>query len=86
LSKPDSIPAVREWKTVPPIITAEECQALIGCKGSHLDDLVRAGLPVVNVGFERRAGSKGTGRTRRMLRFEPVAVIAWLRARNGGQP
>lgn len=83
--KPATIPPARDWSIVPPIVDAMEIQIILGCGRSHLDDLLREGMPALNVGFERRAGAKETGRTRRMLRFEPAAVIAWLRSRNGGQ-
>ena len=75
--KAASIPPVREWRTVPPIVTAKELMALIPCGSSHLEDLIKAGLPLLNFGF---------GRDRKMRRFEPEEVIGWLRARsrNGG--
>jgi hypothetical protein len=82
--KTPSIPPARAWSIVPPIVDAEEIQIILGCGRSHLDDLLREGLPALNVGFEHRAGSKGTGRTRRMLRFEVDKVIAWLRSRSRG--
>ena len=78
-----SIPPVREWRTIPLIVDGQGLQAILDCGQTHLDALLADGLPHLNIGFERRAGGKGTGRTRRSLRFEPQAVITWLRDRNG---
>jgi hypothetical protein len=68
------IPPVRDWHLVPPIVTTEELMAILANGRSNLDELLAAGLPHLNL---------GTGEKRKMLRFEPDAVISWLRTRNG---
>ena len=80
-----SVPPVRDWRIVPPIMGADELMALLACGRSKLDDLLGEGMPAINIGQELRAGKKG--RTRRSLRFEPDKVIGWLRQRdrNGGE-
>jgi len=73
--KTASIPPVREWSLLPPLATAETMMAILEDGRSHFDELLAAGMPHLNL---------GTGKERRMLRFEPDKVIAWLRHRNGG--
>jgi predicted DNA-binding transcriptional regulator AlpA len=63
---------------IPPILTADEVMALLCCGRTHLDSLISQGLPGVNIGHDLRAGARGTGRTRRMMRFVWQDVIAWL--------
>ena len=79
-----SLPPVHAWQIVPPIMGAEGIMAVLGCGRSKLDDLIRDGMPAINIGQELRTGKKG--RTRRSLRFEADKVICWLRERdrNGG--
>ncbi len=75
------IPPVREWRTLPPLVVSEEMMRILECCRTKLDDLIREGMPVLNLACERRAGK--SGRTRRSLRFEVPRVLAWLRDRNG---
>jgi hypothetical protein len=70
------IPPVREWSLIPPIVTAETMMAILEDRRSHFDELLAAGMPHLNL---------GNGRERRMLRFEPDRVIAWLRERGGAR-
>ena len=80
------VPPARNWSVIPPLLTADEVLALLCCGRTHLDALIEQGLPHLNIGHDLRSGAKGTGRTRRMLRFELDPVLKWLRGRaTGGQ-
>lgn len=66
------VPPVRTWTLIPPIVTSEEMRAILEDGQSNFDELLKKGMPYLNL---------GTGSERKMLRFEPAAVIAWLRTR-----
>ena len=78
------VPPARNWSVIPPLMTADEVMALMCCGRTHLDAMIAQGLPLLNIGHDLRAGTRGTGRTRRMLRFEVEPVLNWLRERNNG--
>jgi hypothetical protein len=69
-----SIASVHTWNLIPPIVTAEMMMVILQDGRSHFDELMAAGMPHLNL---------GSGTKRKMLRFEPEAVITWLRQRNG---
>jgi hypothetical protein len=73
-SRNPSIPPVRDWRIIPPIATSEEMMTILGNGRTNFDDLLAAGMPHLNL---------GSGEKKRMLRFEPAKVIAWLASRNG---
>jgi predicted DNA-binding transcriptional regulator AlpA len=52
---------------------AKECAAFLRVSRSHLDALVRAGLPFHDATLP--------GRQRRRLRFDLSEVLEWMRAR-----
>ena len=74
--RPPAIPPPREWSIVPPLLVAGELMAFLACGRSKLDDLIREGLPAIDIGEHCNGG-----RTRKSLRFRPDEVIAWLQSR-----
>ena len=78
-----TVPPIRDWRTVPPILDTEGIQVFLSCGRTHLEALMAAGMPFIDLGLGAAAG-KHPGRTRRMLRFEPAVVLTWLRNRHRG--